>query len=163
MGKYPEIRQYIYLPAGIYRLSFQRMGVNTMNFNLYEIPNLTKEAFSDINTLRSFKVKSPAIFSYNHLPAPKTQTRSDERQRLAVCVSLHLMHEPGRIAIQEIRGLIFRGKSPEKSLCRTVDHNPIEMAAAESRLAAAIFPCPCLAIPASHVADDGLDATDAGR
>ena len=44
-----------------------------MNFNLYEIPNLTKEAFSDINTLRSFKVKSPAIFSYNHLPAPKTQ------------------------------------------------------------------------------------------
>jgi hypothetical protein len=73
MGKYPEIRQYIYLPAGIYRLSFQLMGVNTMNFNLYEIPNLTKEAFSDINTLRSFKVKSPAIFSYNHLPAPKTQ------------------------------------------------------------------------------------------
>ena len=76
MGRYPEIRQYIYLPAGIYRLSFQRMGVNTMNFNLYEIPNLNREAFSDIAKLRSFKVKSPAIFSYNHLPAPKTQAVS---------------------------------------------------------------------------------------
>lgn len=73
MGRYPEIRQYIYLPAGIYRFSFQRMGVNTMNFNLYEIPNLNKAAFSTVETLRSYKVKSPAIFSYNHLPAPKTQ------------------------------------------------------------------------------------------
>ena len=109
------------------------------------------------------RIKQTLYLRQKLLPAPKAQTRSDERQRLAVCVSLHLMHEPGRIAIQEIRGLIFRGKSPEKSLCRTVDHNPIEMAAAESRLAAAIFPCPCLAIPASHVADDGLDATDAGR
>ena len=76
MGRYPEIRQYIYLPAGIYRLSFQRMGVNTMNFNLYEIPNLNQGAFSDIAKLRSFKVKSPAVFSYNHLPAPKTQAVS---------------------------------------------------------------------------------------
>ena len=41
-----------------------------MNFMLYEVPGLSQESFSDIMKLRSFKVKSPAIFSYNHLPAP---------------------------------------------------------------------------------------------
>ena len=69
-GKYPEIRQYMYLPAGVYRLSFRRLGVNIMDFRLYEIPGLNKEAFSDVKKLRSYKVKSPAVFSYNHLPAP---------------------------------------------------------------------------------------------
>ena len=69
-GKYPEVRQYIYLPAGVYRFSFRRLGVNAMNFMLYEVPGLSQEAFSDIMKLRSYKVKSPAIFSYNHLPAP---------------------------------------------------------------------------------------------
>ena len=69
-GKYPEMRQYMYLPAGVYRLSFRRRGVNTMSFNLYEVPNLHKGAFKDVMTLRSYRVKTPAHFSYNHLPAP---------------------------------------------------------------------------------------------
>ena len=69
-GQYPEIRQYMYLPAGVYRLSFRRLGVNIMDFRLYEIPGLNREAFSDVKKLRSYKVKSPAVFSYNHLPAP---------------------------------------------------------------------------------------------
>lgn len=68
-GKYPEIRQYMYLPAGVYRFSFRRLGVNTMNFKLYEVPGLNESAFSDVMKLRSHKVKSPAVFSYNHLPA----------------------------------------------------------------------------------------------
>ncbi|MBO5793109.1 MAG: DUF4838 domain-containing protein [Lentisphaeria bacterium] len=69
-GKYPEVRQYMFLPAGVYRFSFRRLGVNAMNFMLYEVPELNKEAFSDIMKLRSYRVKSPAVFSYNHLPAP---------------------------------------------------------------------------------------------
>ena len=69
-GKYPEMRQYMYLHAGVYRLSFRRLGVNTMSFNLYEVPTLTKEAFKDVMTLRSNRVRTPAVFSYNHLAAP---------------------------------------------------------------------------------------------
>ena len=75
-GKYPEIRQYMYLPAGVYRFSFRRMGVNTMSFRMYEVPGLTKEAFSDTMKLRSFRVKSPAVYSHNHLPAPGTHSVS---------------------------------------------------------------------------------------
>lgn len=71
-GKYPEMRQYMYLHAGVYRLSFRRLGVNTMSFNLYEVPTLTKEAFKDVMTLRSNRVRTPAVFSYNHLAAPGT-------------------------------------------------------------------------------------------
>ena len=57
-------------------------------------------------------------------PASEAQTRCDKRRGLSVRISLHLMHEPGRIAVQEIRGLIFRGKPSEKSFCRTFDHDP---------------------------------------
>ena len=103
-GKYPEIRQYMYLPAGVYRLSFQRMGVNTMNFNLYEVPGLNKEAFSDVMKLRSYKVKSPAIFSYNHLPSPGTQSVSQtllvEKEAwyaLLIATPSHLPHSWDRL------------------------------------------------------------------
>ena len=103
-GKYPEIRQYMYLPAGVYRLSFQRMGVNVMNFNLYEVPGLTKEAFSDVMKLRSNKVKSPAIFSYNHLPVPGTQSVSQtllvEKEAwyaLLIATPSHLPHSWDRL------------------------------------------------------------------
>jgi hypothetical protein len=69
-------------------------------------------------------IKQTLYFWQKLLSASKTQAGSDERQRLAVRGPLHLMHEPGRISIKEICSLIFFGKPSEKSLCRTVDHNP---------------------------------------
>lgn len=69
-------------------------------------------------------IKQTLYFRQKLLSASKTQAGSDERQRLAVRGPLHLMHEPGRIAVQEIRGLIFRGKPSKKSFCRTFDHDP---------------------------------------
>lgn len=73
-GKYPEMRQYMYLHAGVYRFSCRRMGVNTMSFNLYVVPNLHKGAFKDVMTLRSYRVRTPAIFSFNNLPASGIQS-----------------------------------------------------------------------------------------
>ena len=40
-----------------------------MSFNLYEVPNLHKGAFKDLMTLRSYRVRTPALFSCNNLPA----------------------------------------------------------------------------------------------
>ena len=67
-GKYPEIRQFIYLPAGVYRFSFRRTGESVFSFNMYEVPTFTKDAFKSVMTLRSHRIKSPAVFSCNHQP-----------------------------------------------------------------------------------------------
>ena len=73
-GKYPEVRTYMYLTKGVYRFSFNKEGENTMSFNLYIVPNMHKGAFKDVKTLRSFKVRTPAIFSFNHLPVSGIST-----------------------------------------------------------------------------------------
>ena len=67
-GKYPEIRQFIYLPAGVYRFSFRRTGNSIFSFNMYEVPTLNKAAFSSPLSLRSHRIKTPAVYSCNHQP-----------------------------------------------------------------------------------------------
>lgn len=67
-GKYPEVRTFLYLPAGVYRFSFTYKGVNEIYFNMYEVPTMTKDAFSSIMKLRSHKVRTPAVFGLRHDP-----------------------------------------------------------------------------------------------
>ena len=69
MGKYPEVRTFMYLTAGTYRFSFTYRGVNGIYFNMYRVPTLTKEGFKDVMTLRSHKVRTPAVFSLRHTPS----------------------------------------------------------------------------------------------
>ena len=65
-GKYPEVRQYMYLPAGIYRLSARRSGGGgVMNFSLYEAGNFKEEFLSDTEKLRAMRFTG-LRFSYNH-------------------------------------------------------------------------------------------------
>ena len=74
-GKYPEIRQYMYLPAGIYRLSARRAAGGTMNFSVYEAGNLKKEFLKDTNALRRMRF-TELLLSYNHMPGKGNQTVS---------------------------------------------------------------------------------------
>ena len=68
-GKYPELRTFFYLPAGVYRFSFSYQGSNPIYFNMYESPRMKKEFFGDMMKMRSCGVKSPAVFSYRHDPS----------------------------------------------------------------------------------------------
>ena len=74
-GKYPEVRQYMYLPEGIYRFSARRAGGGTMNFSIYEAGNFKKEYLEDHGKLRNMRF-TDLVLSYNHLPGPGTQTVS---------------------------------------------------------------------------------------
>jgi hypothetical protein len=47
-------------------------------------------------------------------PASETQAGGKERHRLAVCRPLHLMHEPRRISVQEIRRFVTGGVPPQQ-------------------------------------------------
>ncbi|MBO4646847.1 MAG: DUF4838 domain-containing protein [Lentisphaeria bacterium] len=74
-GKYPEIRQYVYLPAGVYRFSANCLAFrNSINFSLYQVPNFDPAALKDLELLRKQRFRTPELISFSCKPAPGNLT-----------------------------------------------------------------------------------------
>ena len=70
-GKYPEIRQYVYLPAGVYRFSARcRTTRIPIHFKLYQIPEFDPAALKDLNQLRKQRFRTPELVHFSCKPAP---------------------------------------------------------------------------------------------
>jgi len=70
-GKYPEIRHYVYLPAGVYRFSAHCLAFrNSINFSLYQVPNFDPAALKDIELLRKQRFRTPELIGFSCKPAP---------------------------------------------------------------------------------------------
>ena len=70
-GKYPEIRQYVYLPAGVYRFTARcRTTRIPINFNLYQIPEFDPAALKDLDLLRKQRFRTPELVHFSCKPAP---------------------------------------------------------------------------------------------
>ena len=52
--------------------------------------------------------------------ATETQAGCKEGHRLAVCRPMHLVHEPRRISVQEIRRFVAGGVPPQQSFYRSI-------------------------------------------
>ena len=70
-GKYPEIRQYVHLSAGVYRFSAHCLAFrNPINFSLYQVPNFDPAALKDVELLRKQRFRTPELISFSCKPAP---------------------------------------------------------------------------------------------
>ncbi|MBQ9336001.1 MAG: DUF4838 domain-containing protein [Lentisphaeria bacterium] len=69
-GKYPEIRQYVYLPAGVYRFTAHCLAArNPITFNLYQVPNFDPAALKDLELLRKQRFRMPELIGFSCKPA----------------------------------------------------------------------------------------------
>ena len=70
-GKYPEIRQYVFLPAGAYRLSASCMSwFLPISFSIYQIPEFDPAALKDTELLRKQRFRMPELVNITCKPAP---------------------------------------------------------------------------------------------
>ena len=70
-GKYPELRHYVYLPAGVYRFSATCLTIrNPIHFSFYQVPNFDPKALKDVELLRKQKFRTPELVNFTCKPAP---------------------------------------------------------------------------------------------
>jgi|GEM_PF-872474 len=70
-GKYPEIRQYVYLPAGVYRFTARCRTTKTpIYFKIYQSPEFNPAALKDLALLRKQPLRTPELINFTCKPAP---------------------------------------------------------------------------------------------
>ena len=70
-GKYPEIRQYVYLTAGVYRFSASCMAFRLpVSFSFYQVPEFDPAALKDTELLRKQRLRTPELVNFTCKPAP---------------------------------------------------------------------------------------------